>query len=79
MESELVSGYMTEHASVAFVLLFLNEYASILLYSVILSVLFLGAGNYLSLALGINILLSLIILARAVLPRIRYDQLIILS
>lgn len=34
-ESELVSGYMTEHASVAFTLLFLAEYASILLFSAI--------------------------------------------
>lgn len=38
-ESELVSGYMTEHASVAFVLLFLTEYASILLFSTISAVL----------------------------------------
>jgi len=38
-ESELVSGYMTEHASVAFVLLFLTEYASILLFGAINTVL----------------------------------------
>jgi NADH-ubiquinone oxidoreductase chain 1 len=38
-ESELVSGYMTEHASVAFTLLFLTEYASILLFSAINSIL----------------------------------------
>ena len=76
-ESELVSGYMTEHASVAFVLLFLNEYASILLFSTIISVLFLGPSNYLELALYVNLNLTIIILARAVLPRIRYDQLIL--
>lgn len=75
-ESELVSGYMTEHASVAFVLLFLTEYASILLFSVINSVLWFGPDNYWSLALGVNFILTIIILARAVLPRIRYDQLI---
>lgn len=75
-ESELVSGYMTEHASVAFVLLFLTEYASILLFSVINSVLWIGSSNYLELALSVNFILTLIILARAVLPRIRYDQLI---
>lgn len=46
-ESELVSGYMTEHASVAFVLLFLTEYASILLYSTLMSALFIGPSSYL--------------------------------
>jgi NADH-ubiquinone oxidoreductase chain 1 len=76
-ESELVSGYMTEHASVAFVLLFLNEYASILLFSTIISILFLGPTSYMQLALYVNINLTIIILARAVLPRIRYDQLIL--
>lgn len=75
-ESELVSGYMTEHASVAFVLLFLTEYASILLFGAIHTVLWLGASSYTSLAIGINVVLTLIILMRAVLPRIRYDQLI---
>jgi NADH-ubiquinone oxidoreductase chain 1 len=75
-ESELVSGYMTEHASVAFVLLFLTEYASILLFSVINSVLWLGPINYLQFTLGMSVILTIIILMRAVLPRIRYDQLI---
>jgi len=38
-ESELVSGYMTENASVLFTLLFLSEYASIMLFAVINSLL----------------------------------------
>lgn len=76
-ESELVSGFMTEHASVAFVLLFLTEYASILLFSVINSMLWFGANGFVSLTLGTLIMLTIIILMRAVLPRIRYDQLII--
>lgn len=42
MESELVSGFMTEHASTVFVFFFLAEYASIVLMSVLTSVLFLG-------------------------------------
>jgi len=41
-ESELVSGFMTEHASAVFVFFFLAEYASILLMSVLTSILFLG-------------------------------------
>jgi NADH-ubiquinone oxidoreductase chain 1 len=75
-ESELVSGYMTEHASVAFVLLFLTEYASILLFSAINTVLWLGPTDYIKFGIGLNVILTFIILMRAVLPRIRYDQLI---
>jgi len=41
-ESELVSGFMTEHAAVIFVFFFLAEYASILLICILTSVLFLG-------------------------------------
>ena len=41
-ESELVSGFMTEHAAVIFVFFFLAEYASILLICILISVLFLG-------------------------------------
>ena len=42
MESELVSGFMTEHAAVIFVFFFLAEYASIVLICVLTSLLFLG-------------------------------------
>jgi NADH-ubiquinone oxidoreductase chain 1 len=42
MESELVSGFMTEHAAVIFVFFFLAEYASIVLICTLTSVLFLG-------------------------------------
>lgn len=42
MESELVSGFMTEHAAVIFVFFFLAEYASIVLMCIFISILFLG-------------------------------------
>lgn len=42
LESELVSGFMTEHAAVIFVFFFLAEYASIVLICILISVLFLG-------------------------------------
>ena len=45
-ESELVSGFMTEHAAVIFVFFFLAEYASIVLICILNSILFLG--GYLS-------------------------------
>jgi NADH-ubiquinone oxidoreductase chain 1 len=42
MESELVSGFMTEHSSVVFVFFFLAEYASILLICILNATLFMG-------------------------------------
>lgn len=41
-ESELVSGFMTEHAAVIFVFFFLAEYASIVLMCIFTTILFLG-------------------------------------
>lgn len=41
-ESELVSGFMTEHAAVVFVFFFLAEYASIVLMCILTSILFIG-------------------------------------
>lgn len=41
-ESELVSGFMTEHAAVIFVFFFLAEYSSIVLMCILISILFLG-------------------------------------
>ena len=46
MESELVSGFMTEHSASIFVFFFLAEYASIVLICTLNSILFLG--GYLS-------------------------------
>jgi NADH-ubiquinone oxidoreductase chain 1 len=47
-ESELVSGFMTEHAAVIFVFFFLAEYASIVLICILNTILFLGGYLYLS-------------------------------
>ena len=89
-ESELVSGFMTEHSSVPFVFFFLGEYSSIVLFSCITSILFFGGYNMpevfvndsvlnlQSIFLGLKTCLPcfLFVLVRATLPRLRYDQLI---
>ena len=54
-ESELVSGFMTEHAAVIFVFFFLAEYASIVLICALISILFLG-GYLLSFTLLFDII-----------------------
>jgi NADH-ubiquinone oxidoreductase chain 1 len=51
-ESELVSGFMTEHSAVIFVFFFLAEYASIALICIFTSILFLG--GYLNIFYFIN-------------------------
>ncbi|PIM97082.1 NADH dehydrogenase subunit 1 [Handroanthus impetiginosus] len=66
-ESELVSGFMTEHAAVIFVFFFLAEYASIVLICILNAMLFFG---------GYLIDYTLII---ASFPRIRFDQLMSFS
>jgi len=45
-ESELVSGFMTEHAAVIFVFFFLAEYASIVLICILNTILFIGGYLY---------------------------------
>ena len=52
-ESELVAGFFTEHSSVPFVFFFLAEYSSIVLFSCITAILFLG--GYLVPDVSVNI------------------------
>jgi len=54
-ESELVSGFMTEHAAVIFVFFFLAEYASIVLICLLISILFFGGYLYSTIDLITNI------------------------
>jgi len=89
-ESELVAGFFTEHSSVPFVFFFLGEYSSIILFSCLTAILFLGGYNIPELFVNDSFLnLQAIILGlktcifcfffvwfRATLPRLRYDQLI---
>jgi NADH-ubiquinone oxidoreductase chain 1 len=89
-ESELVAGFFTEHSSVPFVFFFLAEYSSIVLFSSITAIFFLGGYNMPELFINNSILsLQSIILGlktcifcfmfvwfRATLPRMRFDALI---
>jgi NADH:ubiquinone oxidoreductase subunit H len=88
-ESELVSGYMTEHSAMPFVLFFLAEYCSIVLMSAFSATLFLGGWGFPELFVNTTVIsISSLVLAvkacmgcfafvwvRATLPRQRYDGL----
>jgi NADH-ubiquinone oxidoreductase chain 1 len=60
-ESELVSGFMTEHAAGIFVFFFLAEYASIILMCILISIVLLGGYDILSfVSILINFLYNII-------------------
>nr|ARU77149.1 NADH dehydrogenase subunit 1 [Mastacembelus armatus] len=82
-ESELVSGFNVEYAGGLFTLLFLAEYANILLMNTLSTILFLGAFHIPTLPelTSSNLMLKaaslslLFLWVRASYPRFRYDQL----
>ena len=90
MESELVAGFFTEHSATLFVFFFLGEYSSIVLFSTISAIFFLGGYNlpeifvnesllnFQAIILGLKtcIFCFFFVWFRATLPRLRYDQLI---
>ena len=89
-EAELVSGYNIEYSSMTFALFFLGEYANMLIMSSFGAILFLGGWlppffNFPLLPftfwLSVKICLGVVffIVARATLPRYRYDQLMYLG
>jgi len=67
-ESELVRGYNVEFSRVAFVLLFLSEYGSLIFFCTLSSVLFFNF-NF----IVIFIIFSVLIFIRSSFPRYRYD------
>nr|YP_010718968.1 NADH dehydrogenase subunit 1 [Nematus hequensis]WDQ45614.1 NADH dehydrogenase subunit 1 [Nematus hequensis] len=79
-ESELVSGFNVEYSSGSFALIFMAEYASILLMSMLFSLMFLG-GKLFSLLFYFNLTMIsfFFILIRGTLPRLRYDKLMLMA
>lgn len=85
-EAELVSGYNVEYSAMGFALFFLGEYANMLLMSSLATILFLG-GWYPPLdilsfipssfwfGIKVSFFVIMFIVARGILPRYRYDQL----
>nr|DAZ91236.1 TPA_asm: ND1 [Gammarus fossarum] len=78
-ESELVSGFNTEYGSGEFVLIFMAEYASILLMGMLFSVLFMSSYFSPMTVLKSIAVVFVFIWVRASLPRYRYDKLMSLA
>ena len=72
-ERELVRGFNVEYSRVAFVLLFLSEYGSLIFFRVISSMLFFKFSIIVSL-----IIFSVVIFIRSSYPRFRYDIIMIM-
>ena len=62
-ESELVSGFMTEHAASIFVFFFLAEYASIILMCILISIVLLGGYEIFSIIKVFNDILYIFVYA----------------
>jgi NADH-quinone oxidoreductase subunit H len=90
-EAELVAGYNVEYSGLLFAFFFLGEYASMLFMSAGFSVLFLGGWlpiflfnfvvlpGWLAFILKTLLVALFFVFARAALPRVRYDQLMLFS
>ena len=79
-ESELVSGFNIEYGRLGFALLFMAEYARIILISILFSVLFLANSTLrVTLYISRTFLMFVWVWFRTTFPRYRYDKLINLA
>ncbi|WP_082092546.1 NADH-quinone oxidoreductase subunit NuoH [Devosia epidermidihirudinis] len=87
-ESELVAGFMTEYSSTPYMLFMLGEYISILLMCAMTTILFLGGWaspidlppftwipGVIWFVLKLTLVFFMFAMAKAIVPRYRYDQL----
>ena len=75
-ERELVSGYNTDYGATGFILLFISEYANLLVGRQVISVLFFWPVHWLW-RVVVGVLISGgILLARAAYPRVKYEAFI---
>nr|YP_009681501.1 NADH dehydrogenase subunit 1 [Gregariella coralliophaga]QDO71895.1 NADH dehydrogenase subunit 1 [Gregariella coralliophaga] len=73
-ESELVSGFNVEYSGGGFAMMFMSEYATMLLNSLITATVFLG-GSELFMSVAMMLFVVVFVWVRASLPRMRYDKL----
>nr|YP_002970737.1 NADH dehydrogenase subunit 1 [Cephalothrix simula]ACL27419.1 NADH dehydrogenase subunit 1 [Cephalothrix simula] len=84
-ESELVSGFNVEYSGGGFALIFMAEYASILIMSLISSILFFGGSSVVLFCSDFFLIIKTFIISffflwvRGSLPRLRYDLLMDLT
>jgi len=91
-EAELVSGYNVEYSGMSFALFFLAEYANIIFMSFLTTIFFLGGElscfhfiifpiiePQLYYTLKVFLIMFLFVWVRVTLPRLRYDQLMIMG
>nr|ADU77470.1 NADH dehydrogenase subunit 1 [Babylonia lutosa] len=84
-ESELVSGFNIEYGAAGFALIFLAEYANILVMSLFTSLLFLGGSSFIFFESDLGFMVKVLFFAflfiwvRGSYPRFRYDLLMSLT
>ncbi len=87
-ESELVAGYMVEYSSAPYMMMMLSEYAAIMLVCSLMTIMFLGGWlppfdfwlinwvpGIIWFLLKVSFCFFLFAMAKAIVPRYRYDQL----
>jgi NADH:ubiquinone oxidoreductase subunit H len=75
-ESELVSGYNVEYGGFMYAMMASSEYASMVLGSMLLVLLFFGASSLITFSVGVVLMFSLFIMIRGTLPRLRYTDIL---
>ncbi len=84
-DSELIAGYHTEYSGMRFGLFFLGEYVHMMVFGGLLAVLFLGGWHgpfwppFVWLLIKMILAALFMIWVRGTLPRLRYDQLMVLG